>query len=244
MPHARFFNPAGKEVFPPRAVNYDVDDADQSPLRIVIVPPGHFVLPEKPSQITTAEHVTPIIVGGAVPIVGDDAPHVQLPNGQIAQPVSETLQMPTFDGPDAFPEPIVDVVELDVSEQPASPVATVSLSNDVDEIRPPSRALTAIEQQALEDELEHIQMANRERLKGVRTISHEEAEQIVAAAEGRDGKRDNPARPVAQPPIISSRMPKHQWVSRRANHLIAVTGAHPADAERQAELEWENKNGR
>ena len=246
MPQVRIFNTAEREVFPPRPMNYDVGDPDAARLRIVLAPPGHFLLAEAQSQIATGVDTAPIVRGGVIPIVADDTPFVRLANGSLAQPLSDALVMPTFFGSDAFPEPIVEVVELDASADATGAVAMgsgpVDLTNE-DEIRPPSRALTAVEMSALEDKVKQLEEQNHERFKasGVRTISPEEAERIVAAAHGREIKHDNPARSFVQPPPM---IRKHQWINRRTNQLIAVTGIHAADAERQAELEWEDKHGR
>ena len=50
MPDTRLFNVTGKEVFPPRPMNHDADDADAPRLRIVIAPPEHFLSPQTPTQ--------------------------------------------------------------------------------------------------------------------------------------------------------------------------------------------------
>ena len=73
MPRVSMFNPKGRELTPPRPINFD-DDPDTPRLRIIVVPPGNF-LPAEPlgPNVPIAPAVSPAIAGGPIPIPADDA---------------------------------------------------------------------------------------------------------------------------------------------------------------------------
>ena len=160
MPQVRMFNPAGREVFPPKPVNVD-NDPDRSRLRIVIVPPGNFLAKEgvEGAEGTAA---APTIVGGVIPIAADDALHV-----------------PAFYDSSAFPEPEVPEVE--------EPPTVASRLGDNDGVGDATGAgglagvphiMTEAERQALEAEYDRLVAARHERLKGVNVIPFEQPEVI------------------------------------------------------------------
>ena len=173
MPLTRFFTTTGREVFPPRPVNV-ADDPDAPRLRINHCPARPFPCRRNIPANRHRRRYSADVAGGAIPIPDDDAQFVRLADGSLAKPVNndpnEALQVPAFFGPDAFPEPVAEIVELDVSEEPSAPVATISPAQDAaaaDEIRPPTRALTEAEYRALQEWAKHLEEQNRERLRVV-----------------------------------------------------------------------------
>ena len=156
MPATRFFNTIGKEIFPPRPVNVG-NDPDAPNLRINIAPPSHYLPAEMLPNIATAPRTAAIVAGGAIPIVADDAPHTKLPNGVLAQAVGgDALYVPSFFGPDEFPEPVFVEAES-LEKDRVTNLMPGALGEDTPVATGMPHAMTTAEKQALEQEFEQLQ---------------------------------------------------------------------------------------
>ncbi len=160
MPRVSMFNPKGRELTPPRPINFD-DDPDIPRLRIIVVPPGNFLPAEPLSNIPLTLSVAPAINGGPISIPADDAQSVRLANGTVATPVNDILIVPQFFDHTAFPEPTIVEVEAPVIDPIAAP------NDDAPVATGTPHAMTAAEKQALEQEIEQLEEARRLRLREV-----------------------------------------------------------------------------
>ena len=192
MPLTRLFNPHGRELYPPRPVNPQASDVDIPRLRIIIVPAKHYLPAE------ALPNVAPIVAGGSTPIPADDAQPVRLADGTVATPLNDTLRIPTFFGPDAFPEPTVSELDAENDVHVVRSVAD-TLTDDAPVATGTPHVMTAAEQQALERELQQLEEQRGERLRGVKVIPPQDIKRPLPEA-------DEPIS-LTHPPVLTGKGP-------------------------------------